>query len=132
MKIKTKISIGLLVFFAIILVSMVLFWFQLNRIQAPITGQIFPSLTQLTKKTALDILANDIKYYDEVLTQAARNFAFTKDKKWEQAYRQAELELDSVIKEFLNKDTEREEFFLIVSALPMPFWWKWNTKQLSW
>lgn len=24
-----------------------------------------------------------MRYYDEVLTQSARNYAFTKDKKWE-------------------------------------------------
>ena len=40
-----------------------------------------------------------MRYYEEVLTQSARNYAFTQDKKWEQRYITIEPESDKIIKE---------------------------------
>ena len=52
-------------------------------------------------KTKASILESDrlIIYYDEVLTQSARNYAFTQDEKWKQRYFDNEPILDQLINE---------------------------------
>ncbi len=52
-------------------------------------------------KTKASILESDrlIIYYDEVLTQSARNYAFTHDEKWKLRYFQIEPVLDKLIQE---------------------------------
>jgi nitrogen fixation/metabolism regulation signal transduction histidine kinase len=49
-----------------------------------------------------------MRYYDEVSTQSARNYAFTQDKEWEQRYKDARSEFDSVIKKAIDKGAERD------------------------
>jgi hypothetical protein len=46
------------------------------------------SIRDLETAARLRELALLIDYYDEVLTQSARNYTFTKDKKWERRYRE--------------------------------------------
>lgn len=65
----------------------------------------------LSHASHLDKLALSIKYYDEVLTQSARNYAFTGDAQWELRYRTAEPELDAVIKEAISEGGETEKLF---------------------
>lgn len=52
-------------------------------------------------KTKASILESDrlIIHYDEILTQSARNYAFTQDEKWKLRYIQTEPILDKLIKE---------------------------------
>lgn len=54
-----------------------------------------------------------MRYYEEVLAQSARNYAFTCNKKWEQRYRLLEPESDKLLKKAI-KTTEKNdrEFFL--------------------
>ncbi|QLH11317.1 HAMP domain-containing sensor histidine kinase [Nitrosarchaeum sp. AC2] len=63
-------------------------------------------------KTKASILENDrlIMYYDEVLTQSARNYAFTHDEKWKSRYLQIEPVLDKLIKEPYS-DANNSVFF---------------------
>ncbi len=54
-----------------------------------------------------------MRYYEEVLAQAARNYAFTQDKKWEQRYRTFEPESDKLLKDVIkNADSKDKKFFL--------------------
>ena len=54
-----------------------------------------------------------MRYYEEVLAQAARNYAFTGDKKWEQRYRMLEPESDKLLKKAIETtDKKDKEFFL--------------------
>ncbi|MBI3639461.1 MAG: HAMP domain-containing histidine kinase [Thaumarchaeota archaeon] len=54
-----------------------------------------------------------MRYYEEVLAQAARNYAFTSDKKWEQRYRMLEPESDKLLKKAIKTaDKKDEKFFL--------------------
>jgi two-component system sensor histidine kinase HydH len=59
-----------------------------------------------------------MRYYDEVLTQSARNYAFTQNKKWEDRYRTIEPELDKILKEaiIMAEPTEREFVLLLDKA----------------
>lgn len=56
-------------------------------------------------------------YYGEVLTQSARNYAFTQDKKWEKRYRTIEPESNKIIKESISVSTpENRKFFEILDT----------------
>lgn len=48
--------------------------------------------------------AEMMQYYDEVLAQSARNYAFTSDKKWEQRYREVEPLSDKILKDAIKKE----------------------------
>jgi len=53
-----------------------------------------------------------MQYYDEVLAQSARNYAFTSDKKWEQRYREVEPLSDKILKDAIKKsDVSNSGFF---------------------
>jgi len=86
--------------------------FQLNRIAGPLNTDIPESIEVISKTSYLDGLAQFIRYYNEVLTQSARNYAFTRDKKWEKRYRDVEPKLDKIIKEAIDKGEDgNREFF---------------------
>ncbi len=69
------------------------------------------SIRGLEKASLLRELALLIDYYDEVLTQSARNYAFTQDKKWERRYRESEPKLIAALEEALaNGDSTDKEF----------------------
>jgi len=55
------------------------------------------AVQQVIDAYTLDILAQEINHYDEVLTQSARNYAFTGDKKWETRYNDAAPKLETAI-----------------------------------
>jgi signal transduction histidine kinase len=53
-----------------------------------------------------------MRYYEEVLAQAARNYAFTGDKKWEQRYLLLHPESDKLLKKAIETtDKNDKEFF---------------------
>jgi len=86
--------------------------FQLNQIAAPLSSDIPESVESISKTSYSDDLAQTIRYYDEVSTQSARNYAFTQDKKWIQRYKEVEPKLDKAIKEAIEKGEEKDkEFF---------------------
>ncbi|HKC78740.1 MAG TPA: HAMP domain-containing sensor histidine kinase [Nitrosopumilaceae archaeon] len=54
-----------------------------------------------------------MRYYEEVLAQAARNYAFTGDKKWEQRYQILKPKSDRLLKNAIKTaDKKYREFFL--------------------
>ncbi|MBI1829701.1 MAG: PAS domain S-box protein [Thaumarchaeota archaeon] len=56
-----------------------------------------------------------MRYYEEALAQAARNYAFTGDKKWEQRYRILEPASDKLLKKAIkNADKKDKAFFLVM------------------
>jgi len=71
--------------------------YQINEITKPLSEEIPLSLELLTTSSELDIHAQKIRYYDEVLTQSARNFAFTQNPLWNERYDETVLLLDSEI-----------------------------------
>lgn len=57
-----------------------------------------------------------MRYYDEVLTQSARNYAFTGDKKWELRYNAVEPLSDNLLKEAIeNADETTRQFFITMN-----------------
>lgn len=54
-----------------------------------------------------------MRYYDEVLTQSARNYAFTADKKWETRYKAIEPLSDRLLKEaIIHAEDDVKPFFV--------------------
>ncbi len=111
MKIKTKILLAFSFLLVTLLVNGYVFLNQIDKVSQPTITDIPKNLQILADKTRLEDLADSIRYYDEVLTQAARNFAFTGNKKWEKIYRDTEPKLDAVIKEAKQKGNDKEKNF---------------------
>ena len=87
------------VFFSLFIVSIgIISLLQINEIANPLTDDIPDKINDLKETTGMNADAQFIRYYDEILTQSARNYAFTMDKKWEERYRQTEPLLDVKIK----------------------------------
>lgn len=56
-----------------------------------------------------------MRYYEEVMAQAARNYAFTGDKKWEMRYRAVEPMSDSLLKNAIaSMDGAIQPFFTVM------------------
>lgn len=85
---------------------------QLHKVAIPLDKDIPETARAIGETSHLDGLAQLIRYYDEVLTQSARNYVFTQDKKWERRYRDVEPKLDETIKEAIARGDEKDrEFF---------------------
>ncbi|MBI4679741.1 MAG: HD domain-containing protein [Nitrospirae bacterium] len=112
MKIGQKLILGYVGISILVGVIGFVLLIQLNKISKPIHKDIPESLKKVGEASYLNQLAELIRYYDEVLTQSARNYAFTKNKKWEKRYKGAEPELNKIIKESIRLgDTKDKEFF---------------------
>ncbi|MBC8471564.1 MAG: HAMP domain-containing protein [Planctomycetes bacterium] len=92
--------------------------YQLNQISDPLNSKIPESVESIGKTAYLDGLAQVMRYYNEVLTQSARNYAFTQDKKWEQRYKDFRSKLSQVIKNAIDNGEEKDrEFFLNIGQI---------------
>lgn len=86
--------------------------FYLNSMSGPLEKELPARIQDLDGASHLDGLSQQIRYYDELLTQSARNYAFTQDEKWKERYAAAEPELDLLIKEAMTKgDAQDQEIF---------------------
>lgn len=110
-----KIWIKLCSAFSIIVILTILFGYlmisQLNMIIVPFQKEIPNTLDNIQKTAILDQYAQLMKYYDEVLTQSARNYAFTQDKKWEETYRIADSALELIIQDAIKKGDANDSMF---------------------
>lgn len=73
-----------------------------------VTGGII-SLEKLEEMEKTSLQAQLIRYYDEVLTQSARNYAFTQDKKWEERYQKIKPILGELITDTINHGDEEDK-----------------------
>ncbi len=115
MKIRTKFII---VFFAALVnvLGMTFFFVGLiKKISDPIENDIPQSIDTVSKMLRIDGLASLIRLNDEILTQCARNYAFTGNKAWVQQYYEHEAELDDAIAQGVDESTiEIKPFFVIL------------------
>lgn len=111
MKVKTKLILGFLIIALLVLSVGYFSLYQIGKIAVPSSKDIPSSISDLNKASHLDSLAQFIRYYDELLTQSARNYAFTQNQKWEQRYRDAEPQLDKIIKESIELGDEKDKGF---------------------
>jgi len=115
MRISQKLLLGFLVIVSLVGAVGFICLHQLHAIAEPLNKDIPETVSAIHESSHLDNLAQFIRYYDEVLTQSARNYAFTQDQKWERRYKDAEPRLDIIIKEAIDKGSEHDkEYFLSV------------------
>jgi signal transduction histidine kinase len=111
MKIQNKLFCGFLIILAITTPNGIIGFLKVDGGIKEIETEITSDLQDLKTTSRLNNLALLMKYYDEVLTQSARNYAFTEDKKWSKLYYDCEPKLDNVIKEALAIGTREETMF---------------------
>ncbi len=112
MKIRTRIIWSFLLFLIPIIAMGLISSWSLDRIQQNISQETAQNIKILENASKLNSLTQFIRYYDEVLTQSARNYAFTGDKKWNVRYEQNAVLLDNNIKEAIRLgDAEDKQLF---------------------
>ena len=109
MKISQKLALGFLAIVSLVAVVGYVCLHQLQKIAEPMEQDIPKAIRAINESSHLDGSAQFIRYYDEVLTQSARNFAFTKDKKWEKRYKNVEPKLGRIIKEAIERGDEKDK-----------------------
>jgi signal transduction histidine kinase len=102
---------GFLIIIAITTPHGIIGFFKVGNSLFIIENDLAANLEGLKTTSRLNNLAIYVRYYDEVLTQAARNYAFTTDEKWSKIYFESEPKLDSIIKEACDIGTQEEKIF---------------------
>jgi len=110
MKLNLKIILTLILISVILAASGYAILLQLDKL-TPISNQLPESMKDLAEKSSMDGYAQLVRYYDEILTQSARNYAFTQDKKWEERYREAEPKLIAIIDKAIDAGDDLEKDF---------------------
>jgi len=117
LKIKTKLILVAVMGVSMIFGMSVFSLYQFREFNKSISSDIPQAVEQIENTSYLDSLSQFIRYYDEVLTQSARNYAFTGDIKWKDRYNQVAPDLDTKIKEAIQKgDNEDKKFFSDINA----------------
>lgn len=111
LKITTRLVVSYLLFSILVVLVCVFSLYQMNKLSVLLARDLPESIAQIDKASHLDALAQFIRYYDEVLTQSARNYAFAKDEKWEKRYQDVVPQLDMIIKEAIDKGDEKDKNF---------------------
>lgn len=109
MKIKTKFIIYFSSIFVVVgIISGFMIW-GTGKIESYLAKDLPAAVEAVRINSKLDITAQLIRYDDEVLTQSARNYAFTGQKKWKERYDEFAPKLDSRIKEALDTGSQEDK-----------------------
>ncbi|MBF0494444.1 MAG: diguanylate cyclase [Candidatus Omnitrophica bacterium] len=103
MKIRTKLLVGFAAIIFLVLLGGVLSLVQLDRMAQPLHSEMPQNIKAVSGLMYSDTLAQLIRYYDEVLTQSARNYVFTHNAKWKNKFLETEPKLNEVIQEAVEK-----------------------------
>jgi len=96
MKFKTKLILSFMMISGVTGSIGLLSIYELSIIEKS-THDIPEKIQEINSSSELDHHTQLIRYYDEVLTQSARNYAFTQDKFWADRYMEYEPLLDAEI-----------------------------------
>ena len=115
MKIKTK----LVLIFALLAVSVIfsslVSYFQFNNLKVHVSEDISKNMEESINLIDFHLLSEHMQFYDVLLTQAAREYAFTGDRLWLQKYLVTEPELDIAINRMIQETSglAKESFEII-------------------
>lgn len=109
MKIQKKLLLGFLIIIAITAPNGIIGFLKVDNSLSHLKTDTKSSLDDLRTVSHLNNLAIFMRYYDELLTQAARNYAFTSDEKWSELYFDAEPKLDKTIQEAFTIGSQKEK-----------------------
>ncbi len=94
---------------AILSLALVIYIFTSLDNQTSIIDTELPiKIKDLNQSVYIKYLSEKTLHYDEVLTQSARNYAFTNDEKWKERYLINERALKNTIQNALDKGTDKE------------------------
>ncbi|WP_299290670.1 HAMP domain-containing sensor histidine kinase [Nitrosopumilus sp.] len=86
--------------------------FELSEITKPLNNEIPETFESLSLSSEMDTHALNIRYYDEVMRQSVRNYAFTGDLVWKDRYYDTVASLDYEIEQAIRKgDSVDAAFF---------------------
>ncbi len=86
----------------LILLLVVLMFYRLDQFVYEKHNELEAEIEELSQQQYIKQLAERTQYYDEVLTQAARNYAYTGNPKYKERYRGNVKALDEIIAAALN------------------------------
>lgn len=109
MRIQRKLLLGFLIIIAITAPNGMIGFFKIQNSLSHLETNTKSTLADLKNASHLNSLAIFMRYYDEILTQAARNYAFTSDKKWSSLYFDSEPKLDKTIQEAFTIGSQKEK-----------------------
>jgi methyl-accepting chemotaxis protein len=93
--------------------SLVLGFFAVQNLRKiPIPKENQKTAEFLSPKNQCNARPYLIRYYDEVLTQSVRNFAFTENSTWESRYRATIVKMDETITEALVSSDQKDKKLL--------------------
>ncbi|MGO9016740.1 MAG: PAS domain-containing protein [Syntrophobacteraceae bacterium] len=112
MNITKKLITGFLILSVLVAIEGYWGFLKLMDISRPLNKEIPSIINDLSRDAEMDGQARLILYYDEVLTQSVRNFAFTQNPMWEHRYFAFEPLLDTAIQQFIDHgDKEDKNIF---------------------
>ncbi len=118
MNLFTKLISGFLT--VSILAALTGYWglYQLGSVSKLLNNEVATSIEQFHHNSEANELVDHIKYVEEILVQSARNFAFTRNKEWEQRYFAFLPDINASIQSLIDKSkaAETEMLYPIQSA----------------
>ncbi|MCF7873340.1 MAG: PAS domain-containing protein [Candidatus Omnitrophica bacterium] len=112
---RYRLSIKILFWFSLFIIAIVVVnlasIYQLQRMEKPLKEELTQDIQNIKENEILDHLAELIRYYDEVLTQSVRNYAFTGNLEWKKRYQNIEPKLDQAIKEAISRGNRQDKKF---------------------
>lgn len=108
MSIKTKLTIYFLVIFLVFSVVSSFSIYKNYSDDKSFNQKISQAVNLLEISSKQSLIAQMVRYDDEVLTQSARNYAFTGEKKWKDRYFEFVPKLDLRIKEAVSLGDEKD------------------------
>ncbi len=108
MKIKTKLILIFTLLIVVVIFSSLVSYSQLKGIKSHVSEDLSKKMGESVALIDFHLLSEHMQYYDALLTQAAREYAFTGNKMWMQKYLSIEPELDLAIKHMLQGLDELE------------------------
>ena len=113
MKLQKNLLISFLILSIFFAIFGVITIYQVNEMTYPLSTEIPNSITSLIALSNVDNHAQNIRYYDEVLTQSARNFVFTQDIIWSERYDETVILLDNEIEQSILRGTPTDKSFFV-------------------
>jgi signal transduction histidine kinase len=111
MRVRTKILVGFLIITAITIPNGIIGYMKMEQGISKIEDDALGQLEEIKSTSYLNNLAVYIMYCDEILTNSARNYAFTGDAKWRELYFETELDLEKKITDAITFEHGSERIF---------------------
>lgn len=110
--IKTKFLFYFATIFATVAITGVFLILNTQTVEKYLKNNVPEGINIVRNASKLNTTAQLIRYDDEVLTQSARNYAFTKDVKWKNRYNEFAPKLDQRINEaIIEQNSENQSIF---------------------